>query len=808
MPSRWFRVASFGLALPLVAAVGLQTGCPEDPPIGDDDDTTDSTPDDCDDGYAWDGDECVDIDECAEDNGGCGDPEIFDCLNNEGAPPDCVFNWSSDWEALTDGVEVIESGGSLPSSTVVWGEMAFPVILDEANRAFVTAARVGQGRVFHVGHESHIGGAVDGEGDTDQLVRNAVAWVSATEQPVIGVEEGMTTLAAFLEGDGYTVTTAAPDALDGIDVYCTSTYTDQDDEVFEGLRAWLLTGGGLIAGGHAWYWGYGNDNAAENYPGNKMLLDAGLVITTGTVDAGTDTVGDEAPSELLHSTRALDRIGDHLDDSDPLDHDDQLLAAGSVSLAIDHLPLHWDYFDAALELSQTTPVVPTAADPVVPDEQPIESLVVHLDAKLAAELPADEVLAHPAGEDFPGLPDLPDTATLTATVLASYEGRDSRYLYSNAGADVWRSTGAWIPAGELVTVDIPQAAAGQGLTLLIGSHTDTLWSTDEWTRFPEITRSYPLEQAQTTVATAFGGLAYVRVTAGTDLGEIEIFLDGVVAAPRFVRGETDVADWTGGIRDLPAPWAELESGSFVLTVPSAEIRDLDDPGALMDLWQNILDAAADLAAIDHDRVRAERLVTDRQISAGWMHSGYPVMAHLDSAPDLTDLQHLLDSGDWGAFHELGHNHQLSSWLLPGTTEASVNLWSVYVYEEVLGISRDVAHSAIDPDSRATRIEDYLAGGADFWADWNVWTALETYLQLQEGFGWELYFDLFAEYNDLAPHEEPADDQSRIDMWVSRSSEAAGRDLGPFYLAWGFPVSPEVIDAIAVLPEWLDDPMAN
>jgi hypothetical protein len=765
----------------MIVALALlfAAGCEEEPPVGDDDDTTAAGDDD--------------------DSSSTGD-------DDDSAGVDDGYDWTSDWEALTQGVETIESGESLPSSTVVWGDMAFPVILDEANLPFVTAARVGDGRAFQVGHESYIGGGLTGAGDTGQLIRNAVGWVSAVEEPVIGVEEGLSSLTTWLQDEGYSVEITDLENLDGYDVYCTTTYDEPSGDGLTALRAWLPAGGGLIAGGHAWWWGYENDNAAENYPGNKLLYDAGLVVTSGWVSAGTDTVGDEAPSVLLNATRALGPVGDHLDDSDPLDHDEQLLASSSISLAIDHLPLSWDFFDSAMELSQTTPVIPTAADPVVPADQPIEALVVHLDAKLAADLPAEEVLAHPAGEDFPGVPDSAATETLTVTVEASYEGRDSRYLYSGAGADVWRGTGAWIPAGELVTVTVPAGAEGQGLGLLVGAHTDTLWSTGEWSRFPEITRSYPLDDAETAVATAFGGLAYVTVPAGVDLGEIEVTLDGVILAPRFVRGETELADWTAGIRDLPAPWAELENASFVLTVPSSEIRDLDDPHLVVDLWKNVLDGCADLAAIDHDRVRAERMVVDRQISAGWMHSGYPIMAHDVSAPDLLGSLHLIENGDWGAFHELGHNHQLSSWLLPGTTEASVNLWSVYVYEEVLGLSRDEAHPSLDPDDRADRIDDYLAGGADFYADWNVWTALETYLQLQEAFGWGLYFDLFAEYNDLTALEEPSGDQQIIDQWVERSSLAAGVDLGPFYVAWGFPVSQDVLDATSLLPVWVDDPM--
>ena len=39
-----------------------------------------------------------------------------------------------------------------------------------------------------------------------------------------------------------------------------------------------------------------------------------------------------------------------------------------------------------------------------------------------------------------------------------------------------------------------------------------------------------------------------------------------------------------------------------------------------------------------------------------MHSGYPFMAHLASAADWVDTTYLLSEGDWGTFHELGHNH--------------------------------------------------------------------------------------------------------------------------------------------------------
>ena len=42
-------------------------------------------------GYIWDGAACVDVDECALDNGGCGDPAQWSCDNMEGSAPVCTL---------------------------------------------------------------------------------------------------------------------------------------------------------------------------------------------------------------------------------------------------------------------------------------------------------------------------------------------------------------------------------------------------------------------------------------------------------------------------------------------------------------------------------------------------------------------------------------------------------------------------------------------------------------------------------------------------------------------------------------------
>ena len=92
---------------------------------------------------------------------------------------------------------------------------------------------------------------------------------------------------------------------------------------------------------------------------------------------------------------------------------------------------------------------------------------------------------------------------------------------------------------------------------------------------------------------------------------------------------------------------------------------------------------------------------------GWMHSGYPIMCHLESVSELIDEMGMRSLGLWGPVHELGHNQQRKEWELPPhTTEATCNLWSVYVHETVLGIPRAQAHPALSPPERENRIKTH------------------------------------------------------------------------------------------------------
>ena len=254
----------------------------------------------------------------------------------------------------------------------------------------------------------------------------------------------------------------------------------------------------------------------------------------------------------------------------------------------------------------------------------------------------------------------------------------------------------------------------------------------------------PLDAERSEHASAFGGLIYVVVPRRGGRGLTHVDIRGAVDAPYFVLGRTSNEEWQQTLRNHPAPWAEFETSKLIITVPSKHIRTLDDPKALMTWWNRMMDGCADLAAIPHKRARPERYVADVQISAGYMHSGYPIMTHLDAAPRFVDLERLSTKGDWGMFHEMGHNHQRPDWTFRGTTEVTCNLFSLYLMETLA--SKGIGHKAMTPASIAKSRVLYEKGGKAFGL-WKTkpFTALIMYQQLRTAFGWEAYKDVFAEY---------------------------------------------------------------
>ena len=81
-----------------------------------------------------------------------------------------------------------------------------------------------------------------------------------------------------------------------------------------------------------------------------------------------------------------------------------------------------------------------------------------------------------------------------------------------------------------------------------------------------------------------------------------------------------------------------------------------------------------------------------------------------------------------------------------------------------------------------------------------------YIQLIEEFGWEPFTKVFNEYSQLPAEQRPRSDDQKRDQWMVRMSRVTGKNLGPFFQAWGVPTSESARESITALPDWMPEDM--
>jgi hypothetical protein len=135
------------------------------------------------------------------------------------------------------------------------------------------------------------------------------------------------------------------------------------------------------------------------------------------------------------------------------------------------------------------------------------------------------------------------------------------------------------------------------------------------------------------------------------------------------------------------------------------------------------------------------------------------------------------------------------------------LFAVYAYTDRCGFPAepDIQGSK---EWRAKQIAGYDFAKPDF-SLWQKDTGhtpygLVMYLEMQQAFGWDAYKKVFAEYRALPQNERPKNDEEKRDQWMVRFSRQVGRNLGPFFSAWGVPVSDTARKSVADLPVWMPE----
>jgi hypothetical protein len=736
-------------------------------------------------------------------------------------PPMALAELLPDQEAVLNGIDggVPVPDEFSPGAVCLFGDEAFPILLGGNRRIampLLVGSRYENGRVAIFGHSGLIGGNFcKSSPEATKLALNLVQWLAQSNNAqkvkplgeirvaVIG-EQGT---AAFLTEQGV----KADDfrqfsdeiVLEKYDLIIFGAEKIRDNQI-PALDAFVKNGGGLLSAATGWGWQMLNPagDLKTTFAGNKLFAPMGVVWSGQFVEKPRDGYTPaRRVSKFLHPKAALDAVLKTPVDT-TLTAADWSQIVASLELVLGCLPEEQAAMFSELHKLIDRQVVPTKQKPVVGAQQPLDRLAMlfqtqrYMHSQNKNGLPEELVVPKfDAATEFPG--DIPADAK-----------RVSRTVEIDTIIPDWHSTGLYAAPGDVITITIPEGAANRGrnpFRVRIGALTDRLWHLEKWERYPEISLEVQLTKPVTKLVNPFGGHVYFVVPRNVPQETVKVQIDGAVEAPYYVFGATTDEQWQKS-RTAPGPWAELASDRVVITVPSHLVRELDNPKELMQFWNGVLDADAKLAGWPQKRVRPERITADRQISAGWMHSGYPVMTPTQTERGLVDLAYLKERGDrWGFFHEFGHNHQSGDWTFNGTVEVTVNLFSLYNYEKQYGTPIAETRREMRPEVRRAAKAKYIADGADF----NTWKsdpflALGMYVELIEEFGWESFIEVFGEYRELPPNERPRNDDAKRDQWMCRFSKKVGKNLGPFFDQWGVPVSQEAKDSIADLPVWLPE----
>jgi hypothetical protein len=437
----------------------------------------------------------------------------------------------------------------------------------------------------------------------------------------------------------------------------------------------------------------------------------------------------------------------------------------------------------------------TEESPFIVPSDPVEKQRLVKQVRGYMALPPEQVRAHPAAADFPGVV---RAGSPRVTRVISVHGprvrapADALYAGLKHG---WQSTGLYANAGEIVTVT-PQSplTAGTTVTIMVGCHTDQLFNNavTQWKRFPILTRSFKLSSEPTPVASAFGGPLFVAVELANGDSAADLKLDlrfaNAVEAPYFVLDRTSPDDWKHN-RSAPAPWAELVGHNTILHVPTSLVRAMSFPAPLLEWWDKVVGAQDALIGWPA-RMAQERVVTDRQISVGGMHAGYPFMCTLGSAAKITDLADLSENGDWGFFHEVGHNHQSLAWTFPGQTEVTVNFFSLYCTEHIIHKS----NPALSGERLLRRLDRRLGNPPST----DPFDQLAPFVVLISKYGWTPLQKTLASYQ-TAPVAPDAPQGLRQAEFIGRYSRNAKADLTHFFKQIGYDCPDSLSAELGSLP---------
>ena len=717
---------------------------------------------------------------------------------------------------LLDGVSNIAIDG-VPGEIVVFGEKTVPVLIDQSGRSMAALYSSDNQSILFLGHSSWLDPDVLKRADNGRFMKNALELVSKEGKILFIQAAGILPIA---QENGISADSAKliPEDLSNYSAVVINFRTFGSgvlsDAEIDNLQNFLNNGGSCIGFGIGWVfnsYGEGKYGAGlvDSYSANIILSPFGAA--WGNRYASAEAVPNFNPvsGHLLPVVeKALKGLYGESDYSEAenkaviqnLLSYDVNRAAAIAAIPADSLDFLYDYLN-----NGSVVTIPDLDNPVsLSDTASIMGIAFsHL-------LYIQDKSFNSSRTYLPE--ERPEEFLNSLRAFPSYGVKtnieQSKTINVHADEKGWISTGVYALPGKPVRFkadsDLPP------LRIRIGAHHDNLFNSrrSKWYRWPEITSVHGFTDGEAEIVSPFGGIIYflpIGTPESRDNSVIQI--EGAAPYPLFQKGITSDAEWKEMVEETDVPWAEIITDKFIITTLVSETQGID-LNKVCDFWNKALTLYPDLSGFSFSGVSAdsrsfERIVFDAQISMGFMHSGYPIMADLTRAGTVLRGA-AADSFDtdaasmWGFLHELGHNWQKRDYTMSYAGEVTVNIFTLYAMEKMMGV-KPIDHP-MPISSAGHKLEDYWKNPDPAAFRNNPFLGLHVYIYLLDEFGWEVMKEVLRDFDSLP--SIPANDTAKEDYWAYFYSLRSGRNLVPYFKRWGFTVSEKTKEYAADLRLWM------
>ncbi|XP_078616171.1 TRPM8 channel-associated factor 1-like [Branchiostoma floridae x Branchiostoma japonicum] len=666
------------------------------------------------------------------------------------------------WRAeILRGISSVPTIG-VPGRLACFEDCAEPILPDDSGQPVIAAAQIGKGAIIVFSHDGYMEKFKQNDENFCQLFNNCMSWLNVDRKMVVYDEN--ISKASQLPKSGALVVVGGGDCL---------------EKLVPDVVKFLTNGGHLIGGICPWGWLQLNPSKClDDMPLQNIIMEAGLSFTDDYCVTRDRVFAVPNSSEKMRNA-----------------HFGQTLKTVS-NKSFEEFAASTEYCTAALPKKCIEKYLLKDLEQVISGHLPhLGEAIKNKTLKkcqrgsvaMASMYLESSCCKAPGIEAFPG--DFESEPQLRSVTITIDSKRQERH-----------TTGYYLPAGAFLLVRSCNTDSRElsDWKLRVGAHTDRLSNHHTLHRWPNISVVTNLNH-ETQLFSPYGGNIYLESPKEPSL--LSITLENVVEAPWFdlTKPET-VNNWQVSCQS-PGLWAELAGRHIIFTLPSTCLKDGLNPTEMLMFWDRIVQSHHDLRGTDPSDFRRERVVADSQPCAGYMHSGYPIVTHLDIAEKDSDasvlnMSLLKTKGNWGLFHELGHNMQRDAWTFEGTTEVTCNIFSLHAMHTIVGIDpwhhpwlrnqwKDICQYLKKPCYRAWKEKPGVGLGV--------------YAQLVHHFGWEPFKKVFRQYaREVNP---PSDNQDKIDGWVVRFSKTVRQNLVPLFEFWGLSVRDSAKAEVSELP-WI------